>query len=157
VGCSFPYHRILPDPFPASAFDATAPIHRCNEKVPFRLTPNMQHFITPTGIEGLLTSSVIAMARSLSMPEFDLESCLSLFLRDEVSFTVTDQRKPTLITPVFCRYHCGSPCIIVKAITHCLCTPTLKAGFDELQNLALQAKIWIRYACVDLDYTCSCR
>jgi transformation/transcription domain-associated protein len=44
----------------------------------------MQHFITPAGIEGLLTSGVMAMARSLSNPEFDLESSLSLFLRDEV-------------------------------------------------------------------------
>jgi transformation/transcription domain-associated protein len=47
----------------------------------------MQHFITPTGVEGLLTSAVMAIARSLTLPEFDLESCLSLFLRDEVSLT----------------------------------------------------------------------
>lgn len=67
------------------AFEPRAPLHRCPEKVPFRLTPNMQHFITPTGVEGLLTSGVMAIARSLSLPEYDLESSLSLFLRDEVS------------------------------------------------------------------------
>lgn len=66
------------------ALDGKNPTHKCPEKVPFRLTPNMQHFITPAGVEGLLTSGVMAIARSLSMPEFDLESSLSLFLRDEV-------------------------------------------------------------------------
>lgn len=69
------------------AFDTTRPGHRSTDPVPFRLTPNMQHFITPAGIEGLLTSGVTAMARSLSNPEFDLESSLSLFLRDEVRVT----------------------------------------------------------------------
>lgn len=66
------------------AFDPAQPLHKSQEPVPFRLTPNMQHFITPTGVEGLLTSAVMAIARSLTLPEFDLESCLSLFLRDEV-------------------------------------------------------------------------
>jgi transformation/transcription domain-associated protein len=87
--CKFPSPRGLESSLNSVlAFDAVTPMHRCNEKVPFRLSPNMQHFITPTGIEGILTSSVIAMARSLSMPEFDLESCLTLFLRDEVSCSV---------------------------------------------------------------------
>lgn len=67
-----------------TGFDQHEPLHRCTEHVPFRLTPNMQHFITPTGVEGLLTSAVMAMARSLTNPEFDLPSCLTLFLRDEV-------------------------------------------------------------------------
>ncbi len=74
------------DPLIVTAFDPVQPLHKSQEPVPFRLTPNMQHFITPTGVEGLLTSAVMAMARSLTLPEFDLESCLSLFLRDEVSF-----------------------------------------------------------------------
>lgn len=67
------------------AFEPHAAFHRNPEKVPFRLTPNMQHFITPTGVEGLLTSGVMAIARSLSLPEYDLESSLTLFIRDEVS------------------------------------------------------------------------
>ena len=40
-----------------------------NEATPFRLTPNMQHFLNPIGIEGLLTSGIIAIARSLTEPE----------------------------------------------------------------------------------------
>lgn len=114
------------------AFDAAAPIHRCNEKVPFRLTPNMQHFITPTGIEGILTSSVIAMARSLSMPEFDLESCLTLFLRDEVSSLVTRGLK--VANDGSCRFRFGSRCTTVRVITRCRYTQMSKAGSGGLPN-----------------------
>jgi transformation/transcription domain-associated protein len=40
-----------------------------NEYVPFRMTPNIQNFITPIGMEGVFTSSVMAIARSLTEPE----------------------------------------------------------------------------------------
>lgn len=66
------------------AFAPGQPLLISTEAVPFRLTPNMQHFITRVGVEGLLTSATTAIARSLVMPEFDLEGTLSLFLRDEV-------------------------------------------------------------------------
>jgi hypothetical protein len=72
--------------------------------VPFRFTPNMQNFVTPIGIEGLLTSGIMAIGRGLTEPavgflsltiasqhiltpmmlQYDLEQQLSLFLRDEV-------------------------------------------------------------------------
>jgi transformation/transcription domain-associated protein len=55
------------------------------ESVPFRLTPNMQHFITRVGIEGVVTAAVTAIARSLTQPEFDLGPTLQLFVRDEVN------------------------------------------------------------------------
>ena len=55
-----------------------------SESVPFRLTPNMQHFITRTGIEGVVTAATTAISKSLIMPEFDLAGTLSLFIRDEV-------------------------------------------------------------------------
>jgi transformation/transcription domain-associated protein len=58
-----------------------------NESVPFRLTPNMQHFITRTGVEGIVTSAITAIARSLTQPEFDLGPTLQLFVRDEVGST----------------------------------------------------------------------
>ncbi|QRW02146.1 phosphatidylinositol 3- and 4-kinase [Ceratobasidium sp. AG-Ba] len=61
----------------------TSVIHN-GEVCPFRFTPNMQHFVTPIGIEGLLTSGIMAIARGLTEPSFDLEQQLSLFLRDEV-------------------------------------------------------------------------
>lgn len=40
-----------------------------NEAVPFRYTPNFQRFITPIGTEGLLTSSMLAIARCLTESE----------------------------------------------------------------------------------------
>jgi transformation/transcription domain-associated protein len=36
------------------------------EAVPFRFTPNIQHFITPVGIEGVFTSSILSIARALT-------------------------------------------------------------------------------------------
>ena len=45
----------------------------------------MQHFITRTGIEGVVSACGTAIGRSLIMPEFDLAGTLSLFVRDEVS------------------------------------------------------------------------
>lgn len=54
------------------------------EAVPFRFTPNLQRFITPIGTEGLLTSSMMAIARCLTESEYDLEHRLSIFIREEV-------------------------------------------------------------------------
>jgi transformation/transcription domain-associated protein len=47
----------------------------------------MQHFITRTGVEGIVTSAITAIARSLTQPEFDLGPTLQLFVRDEVGST----------------------------------------------------------------------
>ena len=52
--------------------------------MPFRLTPNMQHFITRVGVEGVVTAAATAISRSLMVPGFDLAGTLSLFIRDEV-------------------------------------------------------------------------
>jgi len=60
------------------------PIFATNDVVPFRLTPNLQHFLGPICTEGILTSSIMAIGRSLTEPEFDLEQQLCLFSRDEV-------------------------------------------------------------------------
>jgi len=69
-----------------TAFAPGQPVISSNETVPFRLTPNMQQFITRTGVEGVVSASATAIARSLTMPEFDLAGTLSLFIRDEVSY-----------------------------------------------------------------------
>ncbi|KAJ7276442.1 hypothetical protein B0H12DRAFT_1227571 [Mycena haematopus] len=60
------------------------PIFATNDVVPFRLTPNLQHFLGPIFTEGILTSGIMAIGRSLTEPEFDLEQQLCLFSRDEV-------------------------------------------------------------------------
>ncbi|KZT26868.1 FAT-domain-containing protein [Neolentinus lepideus HHB14362 ss-1] len=54
------------------------------DMVPFRLTPNMQRFVGENMMEGLLPTSILAIGRSLTEPEFDLEQQLCLFARDEV-------------------------------------------------------------------------
>jgi len=68
-----------------TATAAGTPIITSSEAVPFRLTPNMQHFITKTGVEGTVTAVLTALSKSLTGPEFDLSGILTIFLRDEVS------------------------------------------------------------------------
>lgn len=45
------------------------PLMHNEDPVDFRLTPNLQHFITLTGIEGILTASMVAIGRGLCQPE----------------------------------------------------------------------------------------
>ncbi|KAJ3037893.1 hypothetical protein HDV00_001237 [Rhizophlyctis rosea] len=54
------------------------------EAVPFRLTPNIQQFITPAGVEGVFTSALMSIGHSLTEPEFELDDYLSIFIRDEL-------------------------------------------------------------------------
>ncbi|KAG6917890.1 hypothetical protein DXG01_000499 [Tephrocybe rancida] len=53
-----------------------APVFATNDVVPFRCTPNMQHFVGPIFMEGILTSGILAIDRSLTEPEFELEQSL---------------------------------------------------------------------------------
>ncbi|GAA96948.1 uncharacterized protein L969DRAFT_90354 [Mixia osmundae IAM 14324] len=61
-----------------------APEFANNEAVPFRFTPSIQKFITAVGTEGLLTSSLMAIAGALTEEEDDLEHRLCIFVREEV-------------------------------------------------------------------------
>ena len=36
-----------------------------SEAVPFRLTPNIQHFMTKGGTEGLFTAALLSLAKSM--------------------------------------------------------------------------------------------
>jgi hypothetical protein len=65
------------------------------------------------------------------MPEFDLESCLTLFLRDEVSSLIDDYDFSLIVA---FRFPFGLPCTTVRVTTHCRCTRTWKAGSGGLQN-----------------------
>jgi transformation/transcription domain-associated protein len=60
------------------AFNASIPVFASPEAVPFRLTPNMQHFLTPIGVEGILTAGVMSIGRCLTEPEvcLDLQACI---------------------------------------------------------------------------------
>lgn len=76
-----------------TGFTSGQPTIASTESVPFRLTPNMQHFITRTGIEGVVVACITAIAKSLSAPEFELDGTLHLFVRDEVSSPVLKRSK----------------------------------------------------------------
>lgn len=51
------------------ALSQSIPTLQQNDITPFRLTPNVQDFITPTGIEGLMTAALLSLARGLLEPE----------------------------------------------------------------------------------------
>ena len=60
------------------------------EAVPFRLTPNIQHFVTSLGLESLFLPGMMAVARVLlgefsTSASFELENLLLLLLKDELS------------------------------------------------------------------------
>ena len=63
------------------------------EKVPFRLSANLQNIMNPIGIEGVLTSTLVSLGRSLTEPEYDLGNQLNLFVREDVSSWFTSQRR----------------------------------------------------------------
>ncbi|KAI0068843.1 FAT-domain-containing protein [Artomyces pyxidatus] len=71
-----------------------APIFASADVVPFRFTPNLQHFIGPVYTEGIMTSGMMAIGRALSEPQFDLEQQLCLFSRDEVMTWLHGRGKP---------------------------------------------------------------
>ena len=67
-------------------FSPQAPHFKSPDPTPFRLSPNIQHFIGPIGIEGLVTSSFMALGTALTSSEHGLEDYLGIFVHDEVRF-----------------------------------------------------------------------
>ncbi|XP_048847031.1 transformation/transcription domain-associated protein isoform X2 [Brienomyrus brachyistius] len=63
--------------------DATGDLD-ANRPVPFRLTPNISEFLTPIGVSGPLTASMIAVARCFAQPSFKVDGILKAVLRDEI-------------------------------------------------------------------------
>ncbi|OZJ06116.1 hypothetical protein BZG36_01053 [Bifiguratus adelaidae] len=77
-------------------WNAQQPVFGTGESVPFRFTPNLQNFITPVGVEGLFTTSLMAVARCLTEPEFDLDQYLNIFIRDEIVSWHEANQKPLI-------------------------------------------------------------
>ncbi|SCU81956.1 LANO_0B04676g1_1 [Lachancea nothofagi CBS 11611] len=81
----YPYERVKQT---AKNFEANippdSPVFHNNEAVPFRLTPNIQKLIGDSALEGILSVNVFAVARALLEPDNELNTYLSLFIRDEV-------------------------------------------------------------------------
>uniref|UniRef100_D8PQ42 Non-specific serine/threonine protein kinase n=1 Tax=Schizophyllum commune (strain H4-8 / FGSC 9210) TaxID=578458 RepID=D8PQ42_SCHCM len=61
------------------------PMSMSTDAVPFRFTPNLQHFVGPIGTEALMTAGLVAIGRSLTDTEHELESYICLFARDEMT------------------------------------------------------------------------
>lgn len=70
-------------------FSPTVPHFKSPDPTPFRLSPNIQYFIGPVAIEGILTSAFMALGRALTDSEFGLEDYLGIFVRDELHFWVS--------------------------------------------------------------------
>jgi transformation/transcription domain-associated protein len=63
------------DPFSPHAGHGQNHLFSTTDVVPFRLTPNIQKFLGPTLIEGILTSGIFSIARGLTEPEVNA-NCL---------------------------------------------------------------------------------
>ena len=72
------------------------PIFHNPEPVPFRLTPNLATLMGPLATEGIFSCAIMAIARCLTEPEFELEQQLSIFVRDEMIFWFTQQHRSAL-------------------------------------------------------------
>lgn len=66
------------------SFNPQMPQYKSPDATPFRLSPNMQHFIGPIGVEGILTSSLMAIGRCLSEPNGKFEDVLGIFVKDDL-------------------------------------------------------------------------
>ncbi|KAI0092413.1 atypical/PIKK/TRRAP protein kinase [Irpex rosettiformis] len=77
------------------------PMCSTSDQVPFRLTPNMQHFIGPVFTEGILVSGIMTIARCLSEPEYEVSQQMCLHGRDEVITWHHTARKPYMFDIAF--------------------------------------------------------
>ena len=69
------------------------PMFHNPEPVPFRLTPNLQVLMGPLATEGIFASSLMAIARCLTEPDWELEHALTLYVRDEMIFWLTSSHR----------------------------------------------------------------
>lgn len=76
-----------------SAMSPQKAVFSNTENVPFRLTPNLQALMGPIITEGIFAPSLMAIARSLTEPEGEMDMQLSIFVRDEVSYWFSQQHK----------------------------------------------------------------
>lgn len=66
------------------SFNPQMPQFKSPDATPFRLSPNMQHFIGPVGVEGVLTASLMAIGKAFAEPEGKFEDLLSIFVKDDL-------------------------------------------------------------------------
>jgi transformation/transcription domain-associated protein len=85
------------------------------ETVPFRLTPNLSTLMGPLATEGIYSCAIMAIARCLTEPEFELDQQLSIFVRDEVMFWFTQQHRSVQEGQLRESVHANSELIVRRA------------------------------------------
>ncbi|CCH58153.1 hypothetical protein TBLA_0A03540 [Henningerozyma blattae CBS 6284] len=76
-----------------------APIFHNNEPVPFRLTPNIQKLIGDSALEGILSVDIFAISQALVEPDNELNTYLTLFIRDEIISWFSNLHRPIIENP----------------------------------------------------------
>uniref|UniRef100_A0A1I8F7A9 Rho-GAP domain-containing protein n=1 Tax=Macrostomum lignano TaxID=282301 RepID=A0A1I8F7A9_9PLAT len=99
-----------PSPPPAGSFASQAADSQPPTAVPFRLTPNLCELISPLGIRGPLQAAIIASARCLVLPKYQLAAYLRCVLRDEVILTYRQANGGACPRPTPSPSQSGRPC-----------------------------------------------
>jgi len=127
------------------------------EPVPFRLTPNLQTLMGPLATEGIFSVSIMAIARCLTEPEFQLEHVLTLFVRDEMMFWFTNAHRPVNLSENQLReaVQANNEMIVKKAVSLAQAPvgnlPAHQTVIDLIakavnpMNLALCDALWMPY------------
>ncbi|KAK3373790.1 hypothetical protein B0T24DRAFT_553397 [Lasiosphaeria ovina] len=133
------------------------PLFHNPEPVPFRLTPNLQTLMGPLAMEGIFSTSVMAIARCLTEPEFQLEHAITLFVRDEMMYWYTSSHRSLNLTERLLRetVQANSDMIVKKAVslaqTPAGSLPAQQTAIDLIAkavnpvNLALCDALWMPY------------
>ncbi|KAK3684811.1 hypothetical protein B0T22DRAFT_491846 [Podospora appendiculata] len=133
------------------------PFFHNQEPVPFRLTPNLQTLMGPLATEGIFSCSIMAIARCLTEPEFQLEHALTLFVRDEMMYWFTSSHRQGNLTEAQLRetVQANSEMIVKKAVSLAQAPvgnlPANQTVIDLVakavnpMNLALCDALWMPY------------
>ncbi|RYP29890.1 hypothetical protein DL767_006489 [Monosporascus sp. MG133] len=135
----------------------TKPFFHNPEPVPFRLTPNLQTLMGPLATEGIFSPSIMAIARCLTEPEFELEHALTLFVRDEMIWWFTNSHRTVHLTETQLRDTVQTNCdmIVKRAVSLAQCPvgnlPACQTVIDLIakavnpMNLAQCDALWMPY------------
>lgn len=75
------------------------PMFHNNEPVPFRLTPNIQKLIGDSALEGVFSVDLFSISNALVKPENELNTYLTLFIRDEIISWYSNLHRPIIENP----------------------------------------------------------
>ncbi|CAB4253773.1 histone acetyltransferase TRA1 [Maudiozyma barnettii] len=109
-----------------------APIFHNNEPVPFRLTPNIQKLIGDSALEGIFAVDIFTISRALLDPENELNSYLTLFIRDEIISWYSNMHRPIVENPQLREMIQSNVDLIIKRVSqlgHLSSTPTVTTQF----------------------------